>query len=274
MHWVLVRLLRLFPPIPLAREMRAALDADLTTANLATEAGYIEAHRGFERPYGLGWALMLADELRGWEDPDATRWRDAMGGLEHAIRAGFLAWLPKQTYPLRIGLHPNSAFGLSLALGFARSDARDGRPELKAAIRDAAMRWFANDADYPAAWEPSGADFLSPALAEAELMCGLLDGRSFRAWLDKFLPTFPRSLMLPAFVSDPTDGQIAHLHGLNLSRAYCMRRIREALAGDDRRIPPLDAAIESHVNASLAAAVGGDYMVEHWLPAYALLLLS
>jgi hypothetical protein len=273
MHWVLVRLLRLMPGIPLAREMRAALDANLTPEALAVEARYIDEHRGFERPYGWGWALTLANELAGWDDADGARWRANMRPLENAIRARFLEWLPRQTYPLRIGLHGNSAFGLTLALGFAHTEARAGRPGLEDAIR-AARRWFENDADYPAAWEPSGADFLSPALTEAELMCSLLDSKVFPAWLERFLPALPPSLLEPAVVSDPTDGQIAHLHGLNLSRAWCMRRILEVLPKDDRRRAALEASLEKHANASLGAVVGSDYMVEHWLAAYALLLLS
>jgi len=272
MHWVLVRLLRLFPGLALAAEMRAALDADLTADALAVEARYIDEHRGFERPYGWGWALTLANELVGWDDADGARWWADLAPLADAIRARFLDWLPKATYPLRIGLHGNSAFGLSLALPFARSDSDAGRPALEDAIRAAALRWFERDVDYPAAWEPSGADFLSPALTEAELMSRLLDPQLFRVWLDKFLPALPRSLMLPATISDPTDGQIAHLHGLNLSRAYSLRRILEVLP--DWRMPALADSIGSHANASLGAVVGSHYMVEHWLAAYALLLLS
>src|SRR5207245_679260 len=177
------------------------------------EARYIDAHRGFERPYGWGWALALANDLLGWDDADGRRWSANMGPLSDAIRARFLEWLPKATYPLRIGLHGNSAFGLSLALDLARAESRAGRPELEDAIRTAALRWFEKDVDYPAAWEPSGADFLSPALTEADLMSRLVDARRFRSWLDMFLPALPRSLRLPATISDPTDGQIAHLHG-------------------------------------------------------------
>jgi len=274
MHWVLVRLLRVFPDNAIAGEMRAALDETLTAKALAVEARYIDEHRGFERPYGWGWALTLANELAGWDDTDGRRWSANAGPLEDAIRLRFLEWLPKATYPLRIGLHGNSAFGLSLALDFARADARAGRRELENAMADAANRWFLKDASYPATWEPSGADFLSPALTEAELMSRLLDAKTFLAWLDRFLPTWSSTLMIPAVVSDPTDGQIAHLHGLNLSRAYCMRRIAEALPANDWRLPALDTSIEWHANVSLSAAVGSHYMVEHWLAAYALLLLS
>jgi len=269
MHWVLVRLLRLLPNIAAASEMRAALDEDLTAEKLGVEARYIDEHRGFERPYGWGWALRLVEELTGWDDTDGARWRTNIGPLGDAIRARFVEWLPRQTYPLRIGLHGNSAFGLLLALDDAR---RAG--ELFSAMRAAALRWFERDVEYPAAWEPSGADFLSPALTEAALMRELLEGREFVSWFARFLPTLPASLLEPAIISDPTDGQIAHLHGLNLSRAFCMRRITEVLPASDARRAQLDASIERHAAASLAAAVGSHYMVEHWLAAYALLLLS
>jgi hypothetical protein len=274
MHWVLVRLLRLFPDIAIAREMRAALDEDLTMEKITIEARYFDEHRAFERPYGWGWALTLVNELAGWDDPAGARWRANLAPLADTLGARFLEWLPKATYPLRLGLHQNSAFGLSMALGHARTESRAGRPALEDAITDAARRWFAGDEDYPATWEPSGADFLSPALTEAELMSSLLDPKAFPVWLERFLPSFPPSLIEPAVIADPTDGHIAHLHGLNLSRAWCMRRILEALPKHDRRRAELESSMARHAHASLGMAVGSDYMVEHWLAAYALLLLG
>jgi hypothetical protein len=270
MHWILARLLRLFPRIATATAMREALDENLAAPNLAVEARYIDEHRGFERPYGWGWALRLVGELSGWDDADGRRWRANIEPLATAIRARFLEWLPKQTYALRIGLHGNSAFGLLLSLDYARNEA----PELAAAMRDAALRWFTEDTDYPARFEPSGADFLSPALTEAALMRELHDAPRFNEWFARYLPALPRSLLEPAIISDPTDGQIAHLHGLNLSRAFCMRRIAEALPASDARRAALEGSAERHTAASLSAAVGSHYMVEHWLAAYALLLLD
>ena len=280
MHWVLVRLLRLFPDLPVADDARTVLDERLTADALAIEAAFCAdpEHRGFERPYGWGWALTLANELAGWDDARGARWLANMTPLTAILRGRFLEWLPDATYPLRTGLHGNSAFGLSLALAYAQREARAGRGELEHAIRDAATRWFANDRDYPAHLEPSGSDFLSPALTEAELMRSLLDEDAFVAWLDEFLPTLaigePASLLEPAIVSDPSDGQGAHLHGLNLSRAYCMRRIAEALPAGDPRIDVLATSSKKHADASLGAVVGSHYMVEHWLAAYAMLLLS
>lgn len=280
MHWVLVRLLRSVPDLSVAREARAALDENLTASALAAEAAYCARpeHRSFERPYGWGWALMLANELATWDDADGARWREHLRPLADVLRDRFTLWLPKATYPLRMGMHGNTAFGLLLALPFARADARAGRPDLEREITAAARRWYVEDGDYPAHLEPSGSDFLSPALTEAALMREVLDDGSFDAWLRRFLPRLadgePRSLFAPAQVSDASDPQIAHLHGLNLSRAWCMRRIAESLAGGDPRIAVLEASIARHAEAWLAAAVGSDYMVEHWLAAYAVLLLG
>ncbi len=280
MHWLLVRLLRLDPGAIPAQEARALLERQLQPGPLAAEAAFI-AHpdnRNRERPYGWGWALALVHELERWDDPDARRWAAAAAPLAAAVAGNFLDWLPRATYPVRHGVHGNSAFGLGLALPHATSRAVAGEPALRDAIEAAARRWFEQDADYPGGWEPSGFDFLSPALVEAELMSRLLDAAAFDAWLAGFLPGIadrrPVALFTPAVVSDASDGHIAHLHGLNLSRAWCWRRIAEAIPpGDPRRGPALEAA-HVHAAAGLPVAVGGDYMVEHWLAAYAVLLLT
>ena len=268
MHWALMRLLRVAPDRVPAAEARAVLDEHLAPERLAVEAAYLESHRLFERPYGWGWALMLANEAATWEDPDARRWAVALKPLADTLERLYLEWLPKATYPQRDGMHSNSAFGLARALPFARLRSEP----LEAAILTAARRWFGEDRDYPAAWEPSGADFLSPALTEAELMASF--DEAFVDWFDRFLPELPSSLLEPALVSDSSDGQIAHLHGLNLSRAYCWRRVAEALPHQDPRRETIDAAIARHAEAALPHVVDDDYMVEHWLACYALLLLT
>lgn len=268
MHWALVRLLRTVPDRLPEAAVRALLDEHLATDRIAVEAAYLEEHPAFERPYGWGWGLMLVHEVASWDDPDARGWTRALRPLAETLEHSFAGWLGKATYPQRDGMHTNSACALSRALPFARL--RGG--ELLAAIDDAAGRWFGGDREYPARWEPSGADFLSPALTEAELMTTLADG--FVDWLDAFLPRLPQTLLTPAVVSDPADGQIAHLHGLNLSRAYCWRRIAEALPGDDPRLDTIRAAVGRHAAAAMPHVVGGDYNVEHWLAAYATLLLS
>ena len=280
MHWVLVRLLRLYPDLAGSAEIRGVLGRHLSAEALATEARVFAdpARRSFERPYGWGWLLMLAEELALLDDADGEAWRAHLRPLVDVLSGRLREWLPKATYPLRTGLHGNSAFGARLALAFAQRESEAGRGELEHELRAAALRWFANDADYPAAWEPSGSDFLSPALTEAELMSCVLDHDTFDAWLDRFLPALadgePEPLLTPVIVSDASDPQIAHLHGLNLSRAWCMRRLIETLGARDERSIVLASAMQRHADASLDVAVGSDYMVEHWLAAYALLLLS
>jgi Protein of unknown function (DUF2891) len=274
MHWLLVRLLRAAPAAVPAAEIRSTLDAGLTPAALATEAAYFADRRYWGRPYGWGWALTLAHEIATWDDPQAQRWAAAIRPLGDMLAARFADWLPTAAFPVRHGVHGNSAFGLSRALPYARAF----RPALADAIAVAADRWFGADVDYPGGYEPSGADFLSPALTEAELMLQVLAPADFAGWLGRFLPRLadgePAALFTPVAVADPTDGQLAHLHGLNLSRAWCWRRLAEALPADDPRLPVITAAVQRHADASLEQAAGSDYMVEHWLAAYAVLLLT
>jgi hypothetical protein len=280
MHWAVVRLLRLFPDAVPAAEARATLDGLLTEENLAVEAAFFARpeHRSLERPYGWGWLLTLQHELATWDDPDARRWAAAVAPLAAVLTGRLLEWLPKLTYPQRTGVHPNTAFGLSRCLDWATLRAEVGDEALHAAIVAAAGRWFGDDTDYPAGYEPSGADFLSPALVEAELMSRVLPPGTFPDWLGRFLPGLaegePGALFAPAAVSDPTDGQIAHLHGLNLSRAWAFVALAARLPEGDARIGPLLAGAERHAAASLPHVVGGDYMTEHWLAAYATLLLG
>lgn len=280
MFWLLVRLARLVPehvPLP---AVRAALERRLTAKALAAEAAFIghPDHRNRERPYGWGWGLALVDELARWDDDDARRWARHANPLAETLAASFLAWLPKATYPVRHGVHANSAFGLALALPHAQRLATGDDRRLLDAVTGAALRWFADDAGGPAGWEPSGFDFLSPTLVEAELMSRIVPPAEFAAWLDRYLPGLagarPASIFTPAVVSDPTDGHIAHLHGLNLSRAWAWRRIAGALPAHDPRAAVAAAAARVHAEAGLPHVVGSDYMVEHWLAAYAVLLLT
>ena len=257
MHWLLVRLLRTAPDGLPEGEIRAALHRHLAAEPLRAEAAFFARpeQRANERPYGWGWLLMLHHEAATWPDADAERWAEHLGPLAGVFVRRLVEWLPQATYPVRHGVHENSAFALSCSLPEARRlDAR-GEPQLLAAISAAATRWFGADRGYPAAWEPSGADFLSPALTEAELMACLLDRAAFAAWLDGFLPDLaaaePASLFTPAVVSDSTDGHTAHLHGLNLSRAWCLRRLVAALPAGDPRAAALNAASARHRDAGL-----------------------
>jgi hypothetical protein len=279
MHWLLVRLLRLAGGSVPAGEIRELLDGQFTADKLAAEASFVAGTDGrHERPYGWAWALALVHEIASLDDAQAGQWLTAIAPLADALTKGFLDWLPKATYPIRYGMHANSAFGLSVALPFAARQAQAGWPELEAAIEAKALGWFADDTDYPGGYEPSGHDFLSPALTEAELMSRLLAQTEFADWLAAFLPGIadgePATLFTPAAVSDASDGQIAHLHGLNASRAYCWRRIAENLPDGDARIAPAIAAARTHLDAALPHVVGDDYMVEHWLAAYAVLALT
>lgn len=276
MFWLLVRLLKVAPGDVDEPRIRQALRARLTREGLQAEADFMATPHGaaMERPYGWGWALALACELATWDDPDAKAWAANIEPLARTLSGNFLAWLPRATYPLRTGVHTNSAFGISRALPYA--DLRGG--DLSRALRDAAARWYAADENYPGAYEPSGQDFLSAALCEAELMARLLPPGEFPDWLGRFLPGIadgePASLFTPAIVADSSDGYIAHLRGLNLSRAWCWRRLAQALPPGDPRTASCVSASALHADASLAYVSGDDYMVEHWLAAYAVLLFS
>lgn len=283
MHWLLVRLLRLTPDDVPAAEVRAVLTAQLTAEALLGEARFVADPDGGarQRPYGWAWVLALVHEtaaLAASGDEEAARWSRHLRPLADTVAARFVDWLPRQTYPVRHGTHVNGAFGLGRSLPHARDRAAAGDPALLDALTEAAHRWFGRDADYPGGWEPSGSDFLSPALVEAELMAGLLGADAFVGWLGAFLPGLaagePRALLTPAVVSDSSDGQIAHLHGLNASRAWCLERLAATLPAGDPRLPVLLRAATAHADAALPHVVGGHYLVEHWLVAYAVLLLG
>lgn len=279
MHWLLIRLLRVAGNRVPAREIRSALGAHFEPVALAAEEDFIVSPDGLgERPYGWGWALALIHEASDWDDPSGRKWAATLAGLAGRLCARFLEWLPKATYPVRHGVHANSAFGLSLALPYAAALAGDGDPALLEAITAKAHAWFGEDMLYPADLEPSGQDFLSPALTEAELMARVLPRDEFAEWLGVFLPGIkrgePASLFTPVVVPDPSDGDFAHLHGLNASRAWCWRRLAETLPGRDPRTDAAVLAARAHAKAVLPHVVGGDYMVEHWLAAYAVLMLS
>ena len=276
-HWMLVRVLRLFPVLPEAGAIRAALNAHLTPTNLKNEAGYFRQpnRQSFERTYGWAWLLKLAQELRTWPDPEASAWAAALTPLETVIVERYLAFLPRQTYAIRAGTHPNTAFGLAFALDYARACAR---PDLEALIVSRAHDYFSADADCPAGWEPGGADFLSPALCEADLMARVLPAGEFPAWLARFLPGLgdaqPAALLEPALVSDRSDPQLVHLDGLNLSRAWCMKRISDALPDDDPARAVLVQSAARHAQAGLNQVASGEYAGEHWLASFAVYLLA
>ncbi|MBI3168256.1 MAG: DUF2891 family protein [Chloroflexi bacterium] len=222
--------------------------------------------------------MTFVSELTLWGDESAKRWFEAARPMANVITEGFLSWLPKATYPIRVGVHSNSAFGLARSVPWARYLATQGDSRLLTAITKAAIQWYGADRDYPAHYEPSGTDFLSPALTEVDLMSLVLEREEFLTWLDAFLPRLaagePKSLFEPAFVSDASDGQLAHLHGLNVYRAFVWKHLNAILPADDVRRAHLEAGSEAHAKASMSAVTGSDYMVEHWLACYAMLYLS
>ena len=280
MHWVTVRLLKLFPDEAPASKARATLSELLTPDNIAAEIRFFSDpnHRTIELPYGWGWLFTLQHELETWDDPDGRNWAATIQPLPQHLIETMLGWLPKLTYPVRTGLHSNTAFGLARSFNYATLLADRGDRRLLDAIHQHARRWFLADTDFPVRYEPSGSDFLSAGLSEAELMSLVLDQVAFSDWLTAFLPGLadsePHSLFYPAEVSDPTYGSIAHLHGLNLSRAAAFTKLAERLPESDPRIQPMLAAAERHAMASLPQVAGSHYNVEHWLAAYAVLLLS
>ena len=268
--WQVMRLMRLYPAMAQAPAIRARADAMLTPANVAGERAYLDRpmSAGFERPYGWAWALALHAELARHDAP----WAAALEPLARDFAARFHAFLPRLTYPLRVGTHFNIAFALILARDWAQ-----GRDDaLAALIHDRALHWFAQDRACQA-WEPGGDEFLSPALCEALLMSRLIDRTDFAAWFHAFLPDLgsgePATLFTPATVSDRSDGKIAHLDGLNLSRALCWRGIAAALGESDPVHTLAHHAARVHLDASLPH-VAGDYMGEHWLATFALLALE
>lgn len=270
-YWLLACLLRREPGIAEAGAIRALFDDAFTAEKVAAETGYLArpSARGFERPYGWGWLLKLQAELLAQDD---GRWAQALQPLAAAFVARFHDFLPRAAYPVRTGVHTSTAFAFALASDYATAT---GDVALKAALAGKARDWHLADRDAQA-WEPSQDDFLSPTLIEAECLRRLLPAAEYRAWLADFLPRAatgePVSLFTPATVTDRTDGKIAHLDGLNLSRAWCWREI--AAATDDEALArAASEAATRHLVASLPH-VAGDYMGEHWLASFALLALT
>ncbi len=274
-YWLLCTLLRTFPGLPETPRIVALLDTHLTPENVAGELAYLGApgRATFERPYGWAWLLMLHAELTRHANDAGRRRAEILAPLARAFSQRFLRYLPYATYPVRAGTHANSAFALALALEYA-AQCRDD--SLLGLARDKARAWFANDADCQA-WEPSGEDFLSPALVEAECMRRVLRAPEYAAWLRRFLPRLehgePAALFAPATVSDRTDARIAHLDGLNFSRAWCLRSVAQMLDADDTRRAPMRSAADAHLRASLPH-VATDYAGEHWLATFAMLALG
>ncbi len=276
-HWLLVRLVRTFPDAPFVQNAREALRQSLTAENLKHEAEYLrgKGRASFERPYGLGWFLQLLAELREWDDSQAMEMAANLNPLEQVALERLNDWLPKLSNPVRIGEHDQTAFALGLMLDYARGSRNEKFAEL---VVSKSRHFYLNDKSCPLTYEPSGEDFLSPCLAEADLMRRVLSTRDFAVWLRTCLPQIPSTggnrWLQPVVSPDPSDPKLAHLDGLNLSRAWMLEGIAAGLPKGDSRVRSIMAVAEAHRRAGLAAVTGEHYEGGHWLGSFAVYLVT
>jgi DUF2891 family protein len=276
-HWLLVRLVRTFPDAPFAEAARKALSESLSKENIAHEAAYLraEGRASFERPYGLAWLLQLAAELHEWDDPQAREWADNLRPVEQAALERLKVWLPKLSHPVRIGEHSQTAFALGLLLDYS-SVTNDS--ELATLLSSRTRQFFLADKNCPLAYEPSGEDFLSPCLGEADVMRRVMSRTEFARWLKTFMPQIGSNKrgdwLQPVISPDPSDPKLAHLDGLNLSRAWMLEGIATGLPERDKRLRAITAAVEAHRRAGLAAVTGEHYEGGHWLGSFAVYLVT
>jgi hypothetical protein len=271
-HWLLARMARADGDAAFAAAARRALEHSLTPAKIRAEVAYLEGEgrASFERPYGLAWLLQLGQELREWDDPDARRWAATLAPLEKATMSRVSEWLPKLSHPVRSGEHSQTAFAIGLMLDWARATAEE---DFAALLESRIRAFYLADRNCPLAYEPSGEDFVSPCLAEADAVRRVLTNAEFAAWLGPFLPTIAldgsASWLAPAVVTDPTDGKLVHLDGLNLSRAWMLDGIASGLPSTDPRVASLRAASKAHGDSGINAVSGEHYEGGHWLGSFA-----
>jgi hypothetical protein len=276
-HWLLARLARTSPAAAFAKEARTALAKSLSPANIAGEVAYLSGpgRATFERPYGLAWLLLLSAELREWDEPQARAWAETLRPLEKSALARLTEWIPKLSYPIREGEHAQTAFAFGLILDWARA-AKD--PVAASLVERKVLELYVKDAGCPLSWEPSGQDFLSPCLAEADLLRRVLPPARYAVWLSSFLPSLPsdgsREWLTIAVTTDPSDGKLAHLDGLNLSRAFMLDGIAAGLPPGDPRVPALKGAARTHLSSGFTAVSGGHYEGSHWLGTFAVYALT
>ena len=276
-HWLLVRLVRTFPDAAFVQGAREALRQSLTAENIAQEAAYLrgEGRASFERPYGLAWLLQLAAELREWDEPEAKEMAANLRPLETVVLERLDNWLPKLSHPVRIGEHDQTAFALGLMLDYAHGNGDEKLAEL---VVSKANQFYLGDKDCPLAYEPSGEDFLSPCVGEADVMRRVLPSQEFARWLRTFLPQISTSgddkWLRPVVSPDPSDPKLAHLDGLNLSRAWMLEGIAAGLPKGDKRLSSIMATAEAHRRAGLAAVTGDHYEGGHWLGSFAVYLVT
>lgn len=271
-HWLLTRILNTAPDSALRDDIRAALAQSVTAENLAGELAYFqgEDRASFERPYGIAWYLQLVAELEESDDPQLSEWRETLRPLEDEIVSNTMDWLPKLSYPIRLGTHNQTAFAFGLMLDYARTV---GNTDLEEALTGKIRAFHLEDTNCPLGYEPSGEDFLSPCLMEADLMRRILEPTAFAEWLSAFLPELPEDgradWLEPGIVLDPTDGKLVHLDGVNLSRAWALEGIAAGLPQDDPRRASLLAAADIHREAGIASVSDEHYSGSHWLASFA-----
>jgi hypothetical protein len=280
-HWLLVRLARTFPDASFTPDAIAALRESLTPSNLAQEAAYLRAdgRTNFERPYGLAWLLQLGVELRDWETDGKSPLPHELSAnlqpLEQAALARLKTWLPKLSHPIRSGEHSQTAFAMGLLIDYAR---RTGDQDFLNLLVAKARQFYLADKTCPLAYEPSGEDFLSPCLAEADVMRRILPPADFARWLRGFLPQIPRNgsdgWLQPEVSPDRSDPKLAHIDGLNLSRAWMLDGIASALPASDARLAALETSAAAHRRAGLAAVTGEHYEGGHWLGSFAVYMVT
>lgn len=268
-HWMLVNLLKQFPDMEFTKEARQKLRENISRENILAEVAYFKKEPSYERTYGWAWLLKLAEELHKWDDPMARELEANLQPLTDIIVKGYLDFLPKLNYPIRVGEHPNTAFGLTFAHDYAKTV---NNTELLGLIGKRARDFYLSDADCPMSWEPGGFDFLSPCLEEADIMRRVLPKEEFRDWLQKFLPQLgDDSFSLEqGKVSDREDGKLVHLDGVNFSRAWCLYGI----AGDLPEYKHLRKIADDHVLHSLPHIVDDNYEGTHWLGSFAVYAMN
>ncbi len=271
-HWLLTRLLRLYPQAEFAGRAEAALDESFQAEKVAQEVAYVTQpqNTSFERPYGVAWLLQLTAELREWDDPRARRWLSVLEPLETALVGNMQTWLVKLAYPIRIGEHAQTAFAFGLFLDWARVSGRNDFAQL---VTDKSREFYLNDRNCPLAYEPGGQDFLSPCIAEADLMRRIMNAADYASWLTGFMPMIPTDgstdWLAIAVVTDPTDGKLAHLDGLNISRAWMLEGMAFGLPAADPRKASILGSAALHRNSGLASVTGEHYEGGHWLGSFA-----
>jgi len=273
-HWMLVRVLKMFPNIKIKKKIINALKRNISPEKIKIEVEYLNqaSRKSFERTYGWSWLLKLTEELYAWDDPRGKEMYKTILPLAKKIVSNYVHFLPKQTYPIRTGVHPNTAFGLLFAYDYAK---KSSDKELMNIVIAKSKEYYIEDKNCPSGWEPGGEDFFSPCLMESLLMTRILKPEEFRLWFNKFFPDIKNSnLLIPAVVSDRTDGKLSHLDGLNLSRVWCFSAIAKSMKHNDDLVNILKDAIKLHLKVAMENIKSGFYEGEHWLGSFAVYAYS